>query len=428
MKKTDAGGVTLSYTYDEAGRLHTFDNGFGTTTYEYDLLDRVTKVIDRNGKATLYEYDALGNRSAVRYPNGNVVTYTYDACQRLKEEWIVNESGVTLAKYTYGLGKAGERISVTEWSNGEETETAYRYDKLNRLVKETIERNQNKLTYEYSYDAVSNCIEKTVSIKGDISALADVDLEEVQVTEGTTTYTYNALNQLVAEASPEENISYTYDDNGNLVKQTGSKTVDYTYDMENHLTKATIQQGNSVTIESYTYDYAGNRLSKIINESDTTYYVNDTSADLTMVVAETDKDGKEKAYYTRGDELLSMERNGEVCYYLYDGHGSVRTLTNEAGRVTDRYSYDAYGKLLKKEGDTENEFLYTGEQYNANTGLYYLRARYMNPSTGTFISMDSYQGSVYAPVSLHKYLYANANPVMYTDPSGYMTFVVGMGC
>ena len=87
--------------------------------------------------------------------------------------------------------------------------------------------------------------------------------------------------------------------------------------------------------------------------------------------------------------------------------------------VTDRYAYDAYGNLLEKEGDTKNEFLYTGEQYNANTGLYYLRARYMNQSTGTFISMDSYQGSIYDPVTLHKYLYANANPVMYTDPSGY---------
>ncbi len=43
----------------------------------------------------------------------------------------------------------------------------------------------------------------------------------------------------------------------------------------------------------------------------------------------------------------------------------------------------------------------------------------MNPSTGTCISMDSYQGSIYDPVSLHKYLYANANPVMYSDPSGY---------
>ena len=76
---------------------------------------------------------------------------------------------------------------------------------------------------------------------------------------------------------------------------------------------------------------------------------------------------------------------------------------------------------MEKEGDTKNDFLYTGEQYNANTGLYYLRARYMNPSTGTFISMDSYQGNVYDPVSLHKYLYANANPVKYSDPSGYFS-------
>ena len=142
------------------GRLKTFHNGFGTTTYEYDLSDRVTKVIDHNGKATVYEYDSLGNRSAVRYPNGNVMTYTYDACQRLKEECVVNGSGVQLAKYTYGIGKAGERTSVTEINSLVETDIAYQYDKLNRLVKETIERNGNKLTNEYAYDKVSNRVSK----------------------------------------------------------------------------------------------------------------------------------------------------------------------------------------------------------------------------------------------------------------------------
>ena len=83
--------------------------------------------------------------------------------------------------------------------------------------------------------------------------------------------------------------------------------------------------------------------------------------------------------------------------------------------------YDAYGNLLKQTGTTENDYLYTGEQYNALTGLYYLRARYMNPETGTFTSMDTYAGTLDNPVSLHKYLYANANPVMYTDPSGYFS-------
>jgi len=69
-----------------------------------------------------------------------------------------------------------------------------------------------------------------------------------------------------------------------------------------------------------------------------------------------------------------------------------------------------------------------GEQYNANTGLYYLRARYMNPSTGTFATMDSYQGNIYEPASLHKYMYANANPVMNIDPSGYSPVADFVAC
>ncbi len=120
-------------------------------------------------------------------------------------------------------------------------------------------------------------------------------------------------------------------------------------------------------------------------------------------------------------ELISLERTDEVRYYLYDGHGNVRHLTDNNGAVTDTYDYDAFGNITEKTGETENSYLYCGEQFDANTGFYYLRARYMNPSTGTFISMDSYQGSIFDPVSLHKYLYANANPVMFTDPTGYFS-------
>ena len=98
-------------------------------------------------------------------------------------------------------------------------------------------------------------------------------------------------------------------------------------------------------------------------------------------------------------------------------------LTDEGGSVTDTYTFDAFGNLTSSTGDTENSYLYRGEQFDSFTGLYYLRARYMNPSTGTFITMDEYAGSVFEPVSLHKYLYANANPVMNSDPTGYYTLM-----
>ena len=75
-------------------------------------------------------------------------------------------------------------------------------------------------------------------------------------------------------------------------------------------------------------------------------------------------------------QQIKKEINGKEHYYVYDGHGDVRYLADENGSFTDSYSYDAYGVLIKKIGDTENDFLYCGEQYNESTGLYYIRARY----------------------------------------------------
>ena len=202
------------------------------------------------------------------------------------------------------------------------------------------------------------------------------------------------------------------------------KSALYVYDANNRLIKATVQDGTNVIAEEYTYDFTGNRTSKTTTTDggfDFIKYVLDTNSSLTQVLAELNADKTEKAYYTRGTDLISQERDGKTSYYLYDGHGSVRMLADESGNVTDTYDYDAFGNLTNSTGNTANNYRYCGEQFDGTTGLYYLRARYMNPHTGTFISMDSYSGSINDPVSLHKYLYANANPVMYSDPSGYMS-------
>ena len=181
----------------------------------------------------------------------------------------------------------------------------------------------------------------------------------------------------------------------------------------------------AVTIESYTYDYEGNRISKQVNEEEKAFYLNDTYTSLTQVALELTKNAdntyKVNKYYTRGLELISADINNNELFnhkiYIQDGHGSVTALV-ENSKITDTYTYDSYGIMLKKTGDTDNDYLYTGEQYNESTGLYYLRARYMSPETGTFTTMDTYAGTLDNPVSLHKYLYANGNPVMYKDPTG----------
>ena len=76
-------GNYVSYSYDNACRLTKVTTPFGSTSYEYDLLDRLTRVVDRNGYATVYEYDANGNRTAVHYANGFTTTYEYDLLNRL---------------------------------------------------------------------------------------------------------------------------------------------------------------------------------------------------------------------------------------------------------------------------------------------------------------------------------------------------------
>ena len=93
-------------------------------------------------------------------------------------------------------------------------------------------------------------------------------------------------------------------------------------------------------------------------------------------------------------------------------------LVNGTGQMTDTWTYDAWGETTSRTGVTENDYQYAGERFDRTTELYQLRARYLDPKTGTFLSLDPYQGNRHDPQSLHKYMYANANPVNNVDPTG----------
>ena len=126
--------------------------------------------------------------------------------------------------------------------------------------------------------------------------------------------------------------------------------------------------------------------------------------------------------YAYGLERISENQalNGAwaASFYGYDGHGSVRQLTNAAGAVTDAYDYDAFGNLTNSTGSTPNNYLFAGEQYDPALGLYYNRARDLSTQTGRFTSMDTLEGDEQDPLSVHLYNYAEQDPINNLDPSG----------
>jgi RHS repeat-associated protein len=96
----------------------------------------------------------------------------------------------------------------------------------------------------------------------------------------------------------------------------------------------------------------------------------------------------------------------------------VRTLTDVTGTVTDTYDYDAWGNAISTTGSTPNVYLYRAEQYDPDLNLYYLRARYLNPAAGRFLSTDPAAARLTDPRTLHRYLYAAGDPVNRIDPTG----------
>jgi RHS repeat-associated protein len=126
-------------------------------------------------------------------------------------------------------------------------------------------------------------------------------------------------------------------------------------------------------------------------------------------------------------------------YYLYNGNGDVVQLANDSGVVTKNYQYDAFGNEQGIVASDPNKFRYSGEYYDKDIGSIYLRARYYQPATGHFQSVDPHWNvgnMVYgsSPASMpygalepdmiaiiasgNLYVYCNNNPIYYFDPDG----------
>ena len=220
----------------------------------------------------------------------------------------------------------------------------------------------------------------------------------------------------------DELASETYDQNGN-VTASGGKT--FSYDSQNQLVS---MNGGAVQI---IYDGDGIRVAKTVLTNGvptiTYYLVDDLNPTGYPQVVEELQGGAVTRQYAYGlqriDENQLISNAWTPSFYGYDGGGNVRQLTNSVGTVTDTYEYDAFGNHWTVDGSTPNNRLYQGEEWDPDLGLYYLRARYINPLTGRFISRDPENSDLTDPTTLHKYLYAGGNPVNLNDPTGRSTYV-----
>jgi RHS repeat-associated protein len=378
---------TLSYTYDAAGNLASMasSNAHGVSVgYQYDSLNRLVAVVDGNltgANTTTYTYDDASNVATVTFPNGVRSTFTYDTLNR------VSELSSAPASYQYQRGPTGNLTSGSE-SSGRTIN--WTYDGIDRLTNETISLapSGKNGTVGYSLDPVGNRLNDTSSLSG--------------ITAGS--WTFNADDEVASES---------YDNNGN-VTATGGKA--FSYDSENHLVS---MNSGAVTL---VYDGDGNRVAKTVGGVTTYYLVDDLNPTGYAQVVDELTGGSVSRQYTYGLQRISQQQEISSAwtpsFYGYDGGGTVRNLTDSSGTVTDSYEYDAFGNSFTVSGSTPNNYLYRGEQWDADLGLYYLRARYYNPLTGRFLSRDPEDGNVTNPASLHKYNYASGDPVNRLDPTG----------
>ncbi len=438
-----ADGTAVTYTRDAAGQRTAMTDPLGTTSYQYDALRRPTSVTDAFGKTVGYGYDANGLRTSLTYPDGRKAAYAYDALGRLTSVAFAGGTNV------YSYDAVGNATSAA-FANG--TRFAATYDALDRITALTNSDGEGKTaaSFSYAYDPLGNITgEAATGTHGPadqrtyaydaLSRLVAVTDREKQ----TTRYAYDAVGDrtAVSRNKGEDPLAASFDAAGELttLSRGGSPLASFQYDASGELTSETT--GDATT--TFSWDAAGRLVGRSAKDGQTSYaytgdgalvretrsgddpadaktlqYTLDAAGPLSQVLSASE--GKDATTFLYGLQRIAA-LGKDTRYYGTDVRGSVRTLTDERGKLKGTESYDAWG-VPKDQGDGSAKlaslFGFTGERQDPKAGLEYLRARWYDPALGVFLSPDPAAGRLADPRTLSPYAYAMDDPTSQVDRSG----------
>lgn len=436
----DAPGTVddIAYTYDSctngAGRLCQIVIGDGTgnqvTTYSYD---GVGHVISHQG--VVYSYDVLDRVRSMNYPSSRQVVYNYNIAGQVSQVELIDQGQSTILASNMTYAPFGP---VTDFTYGNGKTLSQGLDPA----------------YRFTSHHVTGALQLTNNLYDGNGNLLQVDNS---LTQTTNVYNYDALNRLDTANGAFGDQDFGYDKNGNRLSLIDSgNTLTYSYaPNSNRLDVAANDDvildanGNTTRKGSWMYTVnSHNRLTNVSNDAEEVgrYAYNGLGQriykDVTTIVKKRPVVTTTNFTYGLNGELLSEETAGGVIdyvylngqpvamisadqvYYVHNDHlGTPRAITDTVGDVMWTWDGDPFGSV-KPDGITAGKgknaatftfnLRFTGQYYDAESGLHYNYIRYYDPSTGRYVTSD--------PIGLNggmnTYAYVGANPLRWIDSNG----------
>ncbi len=435
MVREDQDGDIVDYTRDAIGRVTDITGPGGYAVhYEYDSHHRVGEVsipLGGSAKHVLATHRWFGSGHALAstdYGDGTSLTVGRDAYSRPTAMHTVDGDGASIIDLAYGWDSRS--LVKYEHRIHEGKGDVFRYDALRRL-REVTRNSVDPATEWQSPGTTVHDIRQEFDL--------DDDNHRIQVTTtpdgGTPSVEGYAVDPARHHYTMVGGAVRTFSEDGNLEAH-GTRS--YQYDALDALIAVT---DGAATVATYTYDAAGRRRSKTVNGVTTRYvYAGPTMLlEYRKVGAAAETLDASHYHGIRADSVIMSRRRDRVdldqdnlttdfvdLYHHTNRIGSALALTFDDGsgkpQVVETYEYDAFGQVVIRDAagaeqaasPVGNPFLYTGREYDDETGLYHYRARAYDPATGGFLQED--------PLGLaddiNPVAYVLANPISFTDPFG----------